>query len=204
MPDNARPNGLDADADAARLLRSLAWSVLGVSLALTALLFFENMVLRPAALTAVAVGFIMLVMVRAGRLRLAAHMLCWGLLLSGTLGVYLFGLALHGNPCPALGHHVWRLVAGRSSAIALAVAASSVSLWVYVEYLQGHVRSFPPTMQADALAHVAIFSVTALLAGAMAATLRRQYNHVSALADRLQEANATLESRVAERSAQWW
>lgn len=201
-PDSVSPNGLDADQDAAQLLRQLGASLLGIALVLTAALFLQDGVVRPATLTAIAVALMVLALVHFGWLRAASHVLCWGLLLSGTVGVYLFGLRSTGAIVLPLAIMSGGWLLGRSSAIALAAAASLVSLWVFVEFMQGNVRSFPPTMQADALAHVAIFSTTALLATAMAATLRRQYTKVSCLAKGLQEANATLENRVAERTAQ--
>jgi len=199
---HATPSGLAADNDAALLLRKLGASLLGLSVALTAALFWLDGVVRPATLIAMAVALIVLILVGARQLQAAAHVLCWGLLLSGTAGVYLFGLRSTGAIVLPLAIMSGGWLLGRQSAIGLAAVASLVSLWVYVEFLQGNVRSFPPTMQADTLAHVAIFSTTAMLAGAMAATLRRQYNNVAALAKGLQEANANLEVRVAERSAQ--
>jgi signal transduction histidine kinase len=202
MDPKDAPSGLDADQNAALLLRTLGVSLLGVAVALAAALYLRDGIVRPATLVAMAVGFAMLLLVRAGRLQAAAHMLCWGLLLAGSLGVYMFGLRSTGALVFPLAIMSGGWLLGRLTAIGLAVVASSVSLWVFFEQLHGHVRSFPPTMHADAMAHVAIFSVTAILAAAMAATLHRQYNHVAALAKGLQEVNATLEVRVAERSAQ--
>jgi signal transduction histidine kinase len=75
-------------------------------------------------------------------------------------------------------------------------------VWVHIENLRGNVRSIPQDSVVEPLVHVAIFTVTAILAAAMVATLHKKLNQVSALANGLQQANATLEERVAERSAQ--
>ena len=183
-------------------MHKLGASLLGVALVLFFGLYLANLGTRPSVILGILVGVIMLVLVRAGRLVAAAHVLCWGLLISGGVGVYMFGLRSTGALVIPLAIMSAGWLLGRTSAVSLAVVGSSLSVWVYVEHMQGQVRDIPQIGLNDTMAHVAIFSVTAILAAAMAATLRIQFGKVNALAKGLQDANATLEQRVAERSAQ--
>jgi signal transduction histidine kinase len=196
------PNGLDADQDAALLLSNLGRAVLGVGLLLVVILLFTGGTIRPSLWATNAVGITMLLLVRAGRLRAAAYALCWGLLFSGAVGVYTFGLRSTGALVLPLAIMSGGWLLGRFAAVFLAAVGSMVSLWVFIEQMQGKVRATTPVIEVDVMAYIAIFSVTAMLGAAMAATLRRQYTKVNALANSLQEANATLEQRVAERSVQ--
>jgi signal transduction histidine kinase len=196
------PNGLNADNDAALLLRNLGISIVGVGLLLIVVLTLLGDAVRPSVITAIAVGVTMLLLVRADRLRAAAHTLCWGLLLSGCVAVYTYGLRSTGILVVPLAIMSGGWLLGRLSAVSLAAAGSVVSVWVYAEQLQGGLRPVPPVIEGDVIAHVAIFSVTAMLGAAMAGTLRLQYTRVNALAKSLQEANTTLEVRVAERTAE--
>jgi signal transduction histidine kinase len=196
------PDGLRPDQDAALLLRQLGLAVVLVAVILMGVLFLNGDGIRPAISVALVVGVAMLLLVRYGRLMPAAHVLCWGLLLAGGTGVYMFGLRSSGAVVIPLAIMAGGWLLGRAAAIGLAAAGSAVTAWVYVEHLQGHVRNIPQVITSDALTYVAIFSVTAILATAMAATLRLQYDKVNALAEGLQESNRTLEERVAERSAQ--
>jgi signal transduction histidine kinase len=196
------PNGLDADQDAALLLRNLGRAVLGVGLLLVVILLLTGGTIRPSLWATNAVGITMLLLVRAGRLRAAAYALCWGLLFSGAVGVYTFGLRSTGALVLPLAIMSGGWLLGRFAAVFLAAVGSMVSLWVFIEQMQGKVRATTPVIEVDVMAYIAIFSVTAMLGAAMAATLRRQYTKVNALANSLQEANATLEQRVAERSVQ--
>jgi signal transduction histidine kinase len=201
-PPTESPNGLSADQDGADLLHQLAASLVVVSVTLAVVLLFNGLGVRPSLIVAVLVGMVMLLLVRVGRLVAAAHTLCWGLLLAGGVAVYMFGLRSTGALVIPLAIMSAGWLLGRFAAISLALVGSSFSTWVYVEHVQGHVRNVPQITSADAMAHVAIFLVTALLAAAMARTLRRQFERVNALAIGLQDANATLEQRVAERSVQ--
>ncbi len=197
-----QPNGLDADQDAALLLRKLGASLVGVAVLLMLVMAWRLETVRPSVVTANVVGVVMLVLARAGHLRAAAHTLCWGLLLSGGVAIYTFGLRSTGALVIPLAIMSGGWLLGRLSAVCLAVAGSLVSLWVFAEQLQGKLRAIPPVTEGDLTAQVAIFVVTAMLGAAMAATLRLQYTKVNALANNLQETNATLEQRVAERTAQ--
>jgi signal transduction histidine kinase len=202
IPKENSPSGLSADQDAAALLRKLGASLLGVAMALGLGVYLSGAGIRPSVILATLVGVVMLVLVRAGRLEAAALALCWGLLMAGSVAVYMFGLRSTGALVIPLAIMSAGWLLGRGPAIGLAAVGSSFSMWVYWEHLQGHERLIPQIGISDAMAHVAIFSVTAMLAAAMAATLRRQLITVNALAAGLQEANARLEERVAERSAQ--
>lgn len=202
IPNNDTPSGLTADKDAAALLRKLATSILGVGMMLGVGLYFSGLSVRPSVIVANLAGVAMLILVRAGWLVAAAHVLCWGLLLAGSVGVYMFGLRSTGALVIPLAIMSAGWLLGRRGAIGLATVGSMLSAWVYWEHMQGMERAIPLTGLSDAMAHVAIFSVTAILATAMAATLRRQLFTVNSLAQGLQDANATLEERVAERSAQ--
>jgi len=144
----------------------------------------------------------MLLLVRSGHLRAAGYTLCWGLLVVGVLGVNKFGLRSTGSLVLPLSIMAGAWLLGRFAAAALAGASSLVAIWVYVEQLQGKVRPTPSVIEGDLLAYLGMFGVTALVGVAMAATLRVQFEKANALAVRLQEANANLEQRVAERSAQ--
>ncbi len=196
------PNGLDADQDAALLLRRLGIAVVGVGILLMLVLAVRGEAVRPSVVSANLVGITMLLLARAGHLRAAAHTLCWGLLLSGSVAIYMFGLRSSGALVVPLAIMSGGWLLGRVWAVSLATAGSLVSLWVFAEQLQGRVRAVPPVTEGDLTAHIAIFVVTAMLGAAMAATLRLQYTKVNALAKSLQVANATLEERVAERTAQ--
>jgi signal transduction histidine kinase len=202
LPDIPYPNGLAADADAVLLLRKLAISILGVGVLLGSVLLLNGDGIRISVVLALIAGVIMLLLVRSRRLIAAAHVLCWGLLLSGTMGIYVFGIRSTGALLLPLAIMSGGWLLGRIPAACLAIAGSSVSLWAYFQHVKDPTRGMPPVGLPDALGHVAIFMVTAMLAAAMAATLRRQYDKVNALAKGLQESNATLEERVAERSAQ--
>jgi len=194
--------GLRPDQDAALLLRQLGLVVSLFSAGLMVVLLINGDGFRPAITVALVVGLTMVWLVRAGRLILAAHVLCWGLLLAGDVGVYMFGLRSTGSLVIPLAIMAGGWLLGRTAAIGLAAVGSVATTWVYVEQLQGHVRNVPPVIASDALTYIAIFCLTAILAAAMAATLRRQYDQVNALAEGLKDANRTLEARVVERSAQ--
>jgi signal transduction histidine kinase len=196
------PSGLVSDGDAARLLTKIGATITGVALTLLVSLAFTGSGFRPAAMGAVVVGGAMLLLVRSGHLRAAGYTLCWGLLVVGVLGVNKFGLRSTGSLVLPLSIMAGAWLLGRFAAAALAGASSLVAIWVYVEQLQGKVRPTPSVIEGDLLAYLGMFGVTALVGVAMAATLRVQFEKANALAIRLQEANANLEQRVAERSAQ--
>ena len=196
------PNGLEADRDAAALLRNLGAAVLGIALVLTIIYTLRSDYTRPSVMVAGLVGASMLALVHFGYLRAAAHTLCWGLLCSGCTAMYIFGHRSTGVLVLPLAIMSGGWLLGRTSAVLLAATGSAVSVWVLVEQTHGKVRPIPPVFEGDVAAHIAIFVVTAMLGVAMARTLRGQYEKVNALAIGLQEANATLEARVAERSAQ--
>ena len=195
-------NGLDADQDAVSLMRKLAIAVTTVAVILVLALLVTGQGTRPAAFVAVAVGVLMLVLVRAGHLRAAAYMLCWGLLLSGSFGVYMFGLRSTGLLVFPLAIMSGGWLLGRRATAVLAAAGSVVCIWSFAQQVQGKTYATPVATVADLMAQVAIFAVTAMLGAAMAMTLRRQLATVSALANSLQLSNATLEERVAQRSTQ--
>jgi signal transduction histidine kinase len=196
------PSGLVSDEDAALFLKKLGITITGVSIALMISLVLTNGGFRPAAAGAIVLGGVMLLLVRAGRLRAAGHALCWGLVIVGVLGIYKFGLRSTGSLVLPLAIMTGAWLLGRFAAVALAAAGALVVIWVYVEQLGGKVRPIPTVIEGDVLAYLAIFGVTAMLGAAMAATLRLQYGKVNALAVSLQETNASLEQRVEERSAQ--
>lgn len=196
------PSGLVSDEDAALFLKKLGITISCVSIALMISLLLTNGGFRPAAAAAIVLGGVMLLLVRAGRLRAAGHALCWGLVIVGVLGIYKFGLRSTGSLVLPLAIMTGAWLLGRFAAVALAAAGALVVTWVYVEQLGGKVRPIPTVIEGDVLAYLAIFGVTAMLGAAMAATLRLQYGKVNALAISLQETNASLEQRVEERSAQ--
>jgi signal transduction histidine kinase len=195
-------NRFVSDADAALLLKKLGTTIMVVALGLMVLLAINKAGFRPAAFLAVCVGASILLLVRAGYVRTAGHALCWGLLLVGLLGIHRFGIRSTGTLVLPLAIMAGGWLLGRFTAAALAGVSSLMVSWVYWEQLNGVVRPVPPVIGGDVLSFVAIFAATAMLAAAMVATLRMQYTKVNALAGSLQEANATLEQRVAERSEQ--
>jgi signal transduction histidine kinase len=196
------PTGLNADQDAAALLRKLGIAVLCSAVALGVILYLRGDGLRPSVIVSTFVGSAMLLLLRAGHLIAAARVLCWGLLLAGGTAIYMFGIRSTGGLLMPLAIMSGGWLLGRWSAVALAVAGSSVSFSTYLQHVSDPTRALPPITLADGLGHIVIFSVTAILAVAMSATLKRQYDKVNALAKGLQQANATLEQRVAERSTQ--
>jgi signal transduction histidine kinase len=201
-PRTDSSDGLGADQDAAALMRKLAVAVTAVAVSLVLAIWISGQGTRPAAFMAMAVGLVMLFLVRAGRLRAAAYVLCWGLLLSGSFGVYMFGLRSTGLLVFPLAIMSGGWLLGRLATAVLATAGSTVCLWTFANQMQGKAYPIVPASGADLLAQIAIFAVTAMLGAAMAATLRNQLTKVNTLASNLKDANATLEERVAERSAQ--
>ncbi len=59
LPSKGTPNGLNADQDAAALMRKLAASLFGVSVALAIALVLTGQVVRPAVMVGLVVGFAM-------------------------------------------------------------------------------------------------------------------------------------------------
>jgi signal transduction histidine kinase len=200
-PANA-PNGLEADLDAALLLRKLGAAVAVVSFMLVVLLLSSGEKIRLSLVCSSIAGFAMLWLAHLGRFRASAYVLCWGLLLTGSAGMLSFGLRSSGSVVIPLAIISGGWLLGRIPALFLSAAASVVTISVLWGHLNGHFPIATTVQVFDGMALVAIFSVTAMLATAMVATLHRQYNKVNTLAVGLQEANTHLERRVQERSTQ--
>lgn len=200
--NSAIPSGLASDEDAALLLKKLGATITVVAISLVVFLYLTDAGIRPAAFQAVGVGGAMLFLVRTGHLRVAAYTLCWGLLAVGALGMYRFGLRSTGTLVLPLAILAGGWLIGRFAAAALAGTSSLMAVFIYWEQLEGKTRPVSVVIGGDVLSFVAIFATTAMLGAAMVSTLRMQYAKVNALAANLQEVNATLEQRVAERSAQ--
>lgn len=196
------PTGLNADQDGAQLLRKLAIAIFGAAFVLAVSLMLMGLEMRPSVFLAMIVAVAMLLLLRAGHLNAAAYALCWGLLLAAGVAVFMFGIRATGGLLIPLAIMTGGWLLGRGPAIFLAVAGSLLSVLGYYRHVGAPLSAMPPITFADVLGHFAIFLVGAMMAGAMATTLRRQYDKVNALAIDLQESNANLEDRVVERSVQ--
>lgn len=201
-PKAPKTNGLDSDPDAAALLRKLAKAILGACFVLAVTLFLLGLGVRPSVYLAGLVALVMLALARQGRVTAAAYTLCWGLLVPAGAAISMFGIRSTGALLIPLAIMSGGWLLGRLPAVILAVAGCSMSVWGYLHHVNNAAIAMPPVTLADVFGHFAVFLVTALLASAMVGTLRRQYDKVSALADGLQQANATLEDRITERSEQ--
>ncbi len=202
MLTNNLLSGLNADKDAASLLRNLATVILVVTMVLALVMALNGLGMRPSVYLSGMVAVSMLGLVRKGHVTAAAYVMCWGLLGAAGTAINTFGLRSTGGLLIPMAIMSGGWLLGRLPATMLAAAGSVMSLWGYMRHINNPAAASPPISIADVLGHFAIFLVTAILAAAMAATLRQQLKKVNALAASLQEANATLEERVAERSAQ--
>jgi signal transduction histidine kinase len=201
-PSSSTANGLDSDSDAAALLRKLARAILAACVVLALAIGVVGLGVRPSVFLAGLVAIVMLVLVQRGRVKAAAYTLCWGLLVPASVAISMYGIRSTGALLIPLAIMSGGWLLGRLPAVVLAVAGCLLSIGGYLYHANNPASAMPPVTFADVLGHFAVFLVTALLATAMVGTLRRQYDKVSRLADGLKEANATLEHRVAERSAQ--
>lgn len=202
MPTNEPLIGLNPDPGAASLLRNLAIVILGATLVLAVALLLNGLAVRPVVYLSSIVAVLMLVLVHKGQVTAVAYVMCWGLLIAAGSAIHSFGLRSTGGLLIPMAIMSGGWLLGRLPATMLAVAGSALSLWGYLRHINNPASVMLPITIADVLGHFAIFLVTAILAASMAATLRQQLKKVNAMATGLQEANATLEERVAERSAQ--
>ncbi len=149
---------------------------------------------RPGGILGTIEGGIILLLVRMGRLRPAAYMICWGLWLILSITAYTL-TGLH-SPSWALGTTAimagsWLL--GKNHTIGLTVAVIAQALLIYLLQQQGH--TFVLTLLPEvSLATIVIMMLLSSFVGVFSAlTFQRQ---VSQLAHYSQN----LEQQVAERT----